>query len=98
MIARWKSEHAPKGEPKPRVKRKEPEYEMGRFGGPIRVLTKKTDPMPKGWKTSSWLQGTDTQGSFNWRIICPVDIPKRRVRLPAQDPRASIKRSIERED
>ena len=97
MIARWKSEHAPKGEPKPRVKRKEPEYEMGRFGGPIEVLTDRKTKMPKGWRLSSTLDGRDKQGEFSWRIICPVDIPKRRVRLPAQDPRASIKRSIERE-
>ena len=97
MIARWKSEHAPKGKPKPRTPAKEPEYEMGRFGGPIEVLTSLKDKLPKGWKVSSRLEGRDHEGEFSWRIICPIDIPTRRIRLPATDPRASIKRSIERE-
>ena len=97
MTARWKSQTAPKGKPKPRVKRKEPEYEMGRFGGPIEVLTDLKMKMPKGWRLSSTLDGRDKEGEFSWRIIVPVDIPTRRIRLPAQDPRAAIKRSIERE-
>ena len=66
------------------------------FGGPVKVLTDKSMKLPAGWKVSSRLQGTDTKGAFDWRIIVPKDIEPGAIRLADPDPRGTMQRAIER--